>query len=395
MTIELDELLAQTTHTIEQQESALRGARVNIAVISDIHLGHPKTPTEHIIRNLETYAFPRGEDTKKLDIIFIAGDIFDMMLDFFSPESVAIRRWVAKLVALATEYDIAIRILKGTPLHDWDQPYIFVEERENHYNQCDLKYIDNIHIEYMERFGIHVLYVPDESRPTPEQTWEVVEQLMSEQGISQVDYAIMHGAFPHQLPNIDAIKDRFHDPEKYLKIVRYYIAIGHIHKHSQYDRIIAQGSFDRVAHGEEGDKGHIRINHGQVEFRINKGAMRYLTLDVTGMSADLIIEKVGQVLGNDVTPGHIRLRCFREDVGSNIHRRLSDIFPYIQFTTDLSSSTPKKKITSEEATRQLKQLPVLTRDNITDELLSTIKQQAPDRYDRCVSLVENLVNVIK
>lgn len=397
MTIEmdLDDVLAETTHTIETQQSLLSGARLNIAVISDIHLGHPKTPTDHVIRNLETYAFPKNDDTKKLDIIFIAGDIFDRMLDFHSIESVLIRKWVSSLVRMATEYKIVVRIVKGTPLHDWDQPYIFIEERDNHYSECDLKYIDNIHIEYMAQFGIHVLYVPDEARPTPEQTWTVVSQLLAEQGISQVDYAIMHGAFAHQLPNIDSIKDRFHDAEKYLSIVKYYIAIGHIHKHSIHDRIIAQGSFDRCAHNEEEPKGHIRINHGQVEFRVNHGAMRYLTVDISTLPAEQIIAKIGDVLGNDTTRCHVRLRYSREDVGSNIQRRLSDVFPFVHFTKDLISSDSKKRISTETAVLKLESLPVLTKANISEALFAEIKLKHPDRYDRCAAIVEKMVNVIK
>ena len=66
-----------TTDAIVKEAQALRdiqGLRLNIASISDIHLNHPNTPTEMIIRNLETYAFPDTPETHKLNIIFLRRD---------------------------------------------------------------------------------------------------------------------------------------------------------------------------------------------------------------------------------------------------------------------------------------------------------------------------------
>lgn len=76
--------------------------------------------------------------------------------------------------------------------------------------------------------------------------------------------------------------NNFHNSDEYLKLVKYYIFIGHIHIFSSKDRIIAQGSFDRLAHGEEGPKGHARavvINEKEKEFFFceNKLARIYKT----------------------------------------------------------------------------------------------------------------------
>lgn len=367
--------------------------KLNVAFISDIHLGHPNTPTDYIINNLETYAFPDTDETGKLDIIFFSGDVFDSQLEFDSPAAVAIRAWVARFVRMCSRRQIAVRVLKGTPLHDWDQSFIFQEVKDNFSLECDLKYIDQIHIEHMEKFGIDVLYVPDEARATPELTWEVVQNLLDEKGLLKVDLACMHGAFPHQLPNIEAIKDRFHDPVKYERIVEHFIDIGHIHKHSIHGKILAQGSFDRLCHNEEMDKGHIRVNRGKVQFVKNVGAMRYTTLDAQGMSPEEVLSLVGREVGESRLPGNIRLTCKKGDVAGDMRRRLADIFPFIRFTVDRISDD-KKKITVEEATKQLRQLPILTRDNILDEISLVLKEQNPERAERCIKLVENMINVI-
>lgn len=367
--------------------------KLNIAFISDIHLGHPNTPTDFIIQNLETYAFPDNDETGKLDIIFLSGDVFDSQMEFDSPAAVSIRGWVGRFIQMCARRGIVVRILKGTPLHDWEQSYIFHEINQNFELGCDLKYIDQIHIEHMEKFGIDVLYVPDEARTTPEQTWEVVQSLLDERGITQVDLASMHGAFPHQLPNLESIKDRFHDSEKYLKIVRHWIDIGHIHKHSIFDRILAQGSFDRLAHSEEMDKGIIKVMHGDIQFVKNYGAMRYTTLDVRGLAPEHVLATVAKEVGDDRSQGNIRLTCAKGDVASDMRRRLGDIYPFIRFTVDRVSDD-KKKITVEEATKQMRQLPILTRDNILDEIRLVLNEQNPDRALHCTKIVENLIGVI-
>lgn len=367
--------------------------KLNLAFISDIHLGHPNTPTDFIIQNLETYAFPDNDETGKLDIIFLSGDVFDSQLEFDSPAAVSIRAWVARFVQMCARRGISVRILKGTPLHDWEQSYIFHEINVNFDLGCDLKYIDQIHIEHMEKFGIDVLYVPDEARATPEQTWDVVQALLDERGITKVDLASMHGAFPHQLPNLEAIKDRFHDPVKYTNIVRHWIDIGHIHKFSIEGNILAQGSFDRLSHNEEMDKGIIKVLNGDVKFVKNYGAMRYVTLDVQGLSPENVLATVAKELGEDRSQGNIRLICKKGDVASDMRRRLTDIFPFIRFTVDRVSDD-KKKITVEEATKQLRQLPILTRDNILDEIILVLKEQNPERAERCAKIVGNLIDVI-
>lgn len=367
--------------------------KLNVAFISDIHLGHPNTPTDFIINNLETYAFPDTDETGLLDIIFFSGDVFDSQLEFDSQPAVDIRAWVARFLKMCVKRDIAVRVLKGTPLHDWDQSFIFHEMNENFHLGCDLKYIDQIHIEHMEKFGIDVLYVPDEARATPEQTWDVVQSLLDEKGLLKVAMACMHGAFPHQLPNIEAIKDRFHDPVKYEGIVEHFIDIGHIHKHSIKGKILAQGSFDRLCHNEEMDKGHIRVMRGEPVFIKNHGAMRYTTLDVQGLAPEEVLVHVGKELGDNRSPGNIRLTCKKGDVAGDMRRRLTDIFPFIRFTVDRISDD-KKKITVEEATKQMRQLPILTRDNILDEISLVLKDQNPERALRCIKLVENMINVI-
>lgn len=368
-----------------------KGLNLNILAISDLHLGHSTTPTSYIIKNLYRYAFNESKENKELDIIFIAGDVFDSLQDNASENMIIIRKFVANLLYFCKKHDILLRVLKGTKLHDWDQSYIFKEENDNHDIGCDLLYVDKVYIEYIERFGINVLYVPDEAHPTAQETLALVEQLMFERNIKQLDYAIMHGAFPHQLPEIDSIKHILHDTDKYLKLVTHYIFIGHVHKHSIHERIVAHGSFDRLCHGEEEPKGFIRVNKGKIKFIENENAMPFISLDVNQMHFDKVTEKINKLI-KDERPMHVRLICSKDSPAFEMQRRLSLRYPFIKFTYKNSSKKQKPGVLI--AKPELTAVKTLTRDNLEEEIIEELRLYYPEHLDSCSDIIKDLINVI-
>ena len=379
----------------EIQLKEVAALRLNIASLSDIHFNHPNTPTEFIIRNINRYVFPDTPETRALDIIFIGGDVTDSLMDFASNNAVAFRKWVSEFLRYCAKHDIMVRIIEGTPLHDWGQSIIFVEENENHEIGCDLKYFTDISIEHIARYNIDVLYIPDEARPTTYITWNVVQQLLLENGLEKVDFAIMHGAFGYQLPNIEEIKDKIHDEEKYCSIVRHYIFIGHVHQHRPNGKIIPNGSTDRLRHGEEDIKGHVRLNKGEITFIPNLGAMRYITLEVPGMSADEIMDLVEKRLAGNDDIFQIRLLANTGDVAFGIAKRLTSMYPHGRFDVANIDKASKKRerITMRET--KVSNLPTLTKGNLLEEWCKEILNAAPDRYDQCVKLAEVIVGAIK
>lgn len=373
-----------------------KGLNLNIASLSDVHLGHNSTPTAHIIHNLKTWVIPFNEESAKLDIIFIAGDFFDRLLDALSPELREIRTYVVELIYFCKRNSIKLRVLRGTRLHDWDQSYIFVEENENHNIGCDLLYVDNVHIEHMEEHGVDILYIPDEVNPLDaSKTWAIVEKLMADHSLEKVDYAVMHGAFTHQMPDFPELRLTFHDPDLYRSIVRHYILIGHIHKFTNVDRIIAHGSTDRLKHGEEEAKGHIRINRGKVRFVENKGAMKYTTLDVSGDDADIVIEKVIKVLNNSEKECRIRLVCGKDSVAYGMQRRLETRFHFVKFTFQVPKVKKDKPVPEfNQTTGELQLFPKLTIDNMEEAILKELAA-FPDQLERCSTIIRNVINATK
>lgn len=270
------------------------GTMLDIRVASDLHLFNPRNTAPEIVTNLRA-AFPDTPQMSDCDMLVLAGDVFDRSVFMSNEYSHDVDMWIAYMLRLCKKHHIALRVLDGTKSHDWYQSQRFETLNEVMEIGCDVKYIRDLSIEYMPQFDINVLYVPDEWQPSTERTLKQVKDLLRAKGLEQVDYAMMHGQFEYQLPpHIEAQK---HSSSEYLKLVRELIFIGHVHKHSRYDRIIAQGSFDRMSHAEEEAKGyvHAQIYPGgrhDITFVENKGAKTFKTVNCLGLTLEETFIKV-------------------------------------------------------------------------------------------------------
>lgn len=277
------------------------------AVISDVHLGHRKNTTAEIIKNLEAYVSKLPDDIQAL---FIAGDLYDRLLDNSMPDNIEIKMWMYRLLTWCDKRDVMLRILEGTPSHDWKQSSVVEAIAKIARVGVDVRHVVALSIEVLSN-GISVLYVPDEWDVDPENTFSQVKDLMLEKGLSKVDIAVMHGQFTYQVPNAPATVPK-HSEESYLDIVKHYVHIGHVHTHSYFDRIVAQGSFDRLAHGEEEPKGGViaRVygDKHSYEFVENKGAMIFKTIQVRGSNLEEVIAYLDKQILKHKEGSHIRLK---------------------------------------------------------------------------------------
>ncbi len=258
---------------------------LRLACISDIHLGHRKNDARAIIANLDKY-FSNDANLCNVDVVVLVGDVFDEALSLSADAVQYIDAWIARLLRLCRKYNIIVRVLEGTPSHDRKQSQRFTIINDIHEQlsgkHIDLKHVEELSIEYLPDFDINVLYVPDEWGGGPEKTLEDVKALMAEKGIEQLDFAFMHGQFEYQLPAHIKNMPR-HSSHEYMALVKYLIFIGHIHLYSRNEKIIAQGSFDRLSHNEEGPKGFVKATvqpdgENEVVFIENVGAKLYITV---------------------------------------------------------------------------------------------------------------------
>lgn len=253
-------------------------------VISDVHLGHPRNKTQDILSNLNKL-FDYFNKDLGLNAIFIAGDFFDTLLDNHTAEYHEIVLWIHRLISYCSRKNIKLRVLEGTPSHDWNQCKMFQTVVDITKLNIDFKYISTIQIEFLEDIGLYILYVPDEAMECSQLTKDYVKDLLVDKNINKVDIAIMHGMFGYQMMNVQTPQS--HDEHFYNDIVNYYIHIGHIHTHSKYNKIIAQGSFDRLSHNEEEPKGvviadvDIATKSCSWKFIENKTAKIFKTINIT------------------------------------------------------------------------------------------------------------------
>jgi DNA repair exonuclease SbcCD nuclease subunit len=276
------------SNTSEQRE-------VRLAVVSDIHLGSKRNPTSFIINNLNRHLVTDAF-LASIDILFLAGDVFDEEQYTYTAEYAQIGQWIARLIRKCHQFKVAIRVLEGTRSHDRGQSVLFVtlaEAMGKIGKGVDLKYVNELSLEHIEKFNLTVLYVPDDlNSGNTQATLDQVKQLLAQHGLLSVDIAVMHGNFPHQLPGgIDHIP--MHDYDEYSKLVRWLIFIGHIHICSVLGKVHAQGSFDRLSHNEEEPKGFFRAvlrkDSYKVTFIENTSAAVYKTITC---DADSVAENI-------------------------------------------------------------------------------------------------------
>lgn len=374
----------------------MKTSEINVGEFSDVHLGHPIMKTEHVIESLRR-AFPDNDTTGQLDIIFIAGDLFDRNLTLSNLNNYIIRPWMRDFLLLCKKRNIILRVLRGTPLHDWEQSRLFTHINELMDIGADVKYVNTLEIEFIDSLGISVLYIPDEWRHYTQQTQDEVAALLVKHGLEQVDFTVMHGQFKHQLPKVTHDKLQFHSADYYLSITRYFIFVGHIHIQSQYERILAAGSFGRMSHGEEKAKGHYRVRvrqNGQHEifFIANKQAKKFITLRLKPMSLEETYIKASTLAAGLPDDSHIRLIfSARDAVNAPALKQLQRAFPNIHWKEEADEVTTKPSLTMVDD-RPVMSRAAITPQNVEELLMMRIHQKHSSKAALCQQLLQEAIS---
>lgn len=305
--------------------------------MSDIHLGGRAFNTEVVLGKLYS-VFQFTPTAANIDIIFLAGDIFDCLQSWPDEPVGPIQLFISHLLKYCKKYDILLRVLEGTKSHDRKQSKEFIIINEMLQINADVRYITGVEIEHVDKFNIDILYVPDEHKPTTEETKEEVIKLMQERGLEFVDFSVMHGHFPHQVPDVKYLQ--VHDPDFYSYITKRYVFIGHDHEMCVHDNLIAHGSFDRTAHGQENPKGYFNvISHrdrslDRVTFVENELATPFITVDVENLTYDDSKKAIDEVIIPilDYPESNIRIKYRRNDLIDAYYNSLVKVYPKINWS---------------------------------------------------------------
>lgn len=279
------------TTTFKKDDSCFK--QINI---SDIHLLHSRVSTEKIIEGLNA-VLPFNDKMRDVHRINLVGDVFDTVVEWEDNTVNTVSLWIIRVLRLCVEYDIQLRVLKGTPSHDGNQSSKFVYYNDLLEIGADLKYIDEVMMIKDERYGDITFYVPDRIRPRHIMVYEEYQEWLEKLGVDYCDYGMFHGFFEHQVPSmIDC-----HQSEWYKPTMRYYIACGHDHHMSVNGIVLVQGSFDRLSHGEENPKGYFETtsfkdNTYVANFIENKLATKQNTYLLDGLDEKELDELRDEIL---------------------------------------------------------------------------------------------------
>lgn len=361
---------------------------IKYLTISDIHFYSDSNETAHIVKSADIF-FDHYTDKSRftdLDVLFIAGDIFDYYRDSKHVDVFTVLLWMQRVMSFCVKYRIKLRILEGTPSHDHKQSRNFAPLAEGYGDSLDYAYYETLAIEKMDDLGISVLYVPDEWAGSAAACQAQVQELLERNGLEKVTIACMHGMFDFQIPDLGEHPLK-HDTQWYLDRVEAFINIGHDHGLATYDRVLVQGSFDRMAHGEEGKKGGIvcyldALQGNRFEFIENKHARIFKTITLRSKDLDTVVAQVTNVLEKLPENAHVRLSSSTDNPIFTVFEDLRKKYPRMRFKKH------KDKKQSEDSRDQLKQTIALnsgyvslsiTKENIVDLVFREIGESlTPD-----------------
>jgi len=263
--------------------------RINYLTISDIHFGHPRVKSIDILKHFDWFIKEYFRFIKDVDVFFIVGDITDKPLVNGTVDNTAVTAWFLLLVSFAKKHNIKIVVVRGTISHDGKGLETFsslIEDRED----VDYTYIDIIRVITIK--GFNILIVPDNTHKTGLEVEKYVEEHILKKGIT-VDIAMVHRAFHFQLP---IEMDESLDMAFWLNNVKHYIHVAHIHTPMTYERIIGQGSFDRLQFGQEETKGavltYISPENKRWVFLENKKATIFKRLSYEKVDIPLMLKDI-------------------------------------------------------------------------------------------------------
>jgi hypothetical protein len=365
----------------------------NAASISDVHMNHPRIPTEGLCDGIKA-AFPDCSTTASLDMLYIVGDFFDSAVPFYDDNAHKCIAIIVYILTICKKHNIELLVLEGTPSHDRKQSRWFITINEQMGIGASVRYVENLSIEYYPKWDLNILCIPDKWRRTAIETLEEVDALMKAKGLTYVDVGLIHGQFPHQIPEI--VSTDTHDPEAYQAIVKGPILVGHIHIPSNHGRIHAQGSFGRTAHNEEHPKGHLRLflsdNHQyRVKFVVNRHAVIFKTINVNGLTPEEALVKLSEYVESVPVGSHVRIEAAKGHAIFSEFSHLIRSYPFVIWSKKTTKEEAKPLPIKEQKARGIADALTITPDNINSLISAKLGLDHPN-LTGVLALLEEIHN---
>lgn len=306
---------------------------VDILHTADWHLGHNKVATSSIVNNIRKYLLPSLTDKM---IFFIAGDTFDSVISMNSHDASEVIDLFVDIFTICSEKDITVRVLQGTYSHDRNQIRMLSTVHTKGGFICDFRTIEKISVETVK--DTTILYLPDDLPFTSKRKlFTHISNMMMTEGISTVDYAVVHGEF-------DIASQKFMTPHTYtindFKFVTKNILAGHIHTPMHRGKLIYSGSIERLRHNEEHHKGYWVCRDSRWSFVRNDDATMFLTYSIRSDDVDGVFSEIKQVLSRSYKggKGYLRLRFPDISMRNAVRTIMRNEYPDIQLTFEKNAT---------------------------------------------------------
>jgi len=343
------------------------------AVISDLHTGHPQVPAVNLREALIRWCYPR---LKGIEILFISGDFFDVLLDLNSKAGYCAGMIINDLKQLAYSEHFYIRVLRGTFKHDRHQNHFFLTDQDPGLNGSPLvSVIDTPSVEYISSLNINILYLPDEM---PGDIYDTIENLASVNHIDKFDFIINHGYFEHLLPRgIPSMPKNTLNQQRINKYVKGCVFNGHVHSTSVYHNVVNVGSFERLCHGEEESKGFYLFDYDyhkvKLEFVENKSATWFKTFKYNEKTTlDGFITWITQQGLDPERAYHLRLYGENLNIKAELESYVRQVYPFV-LVSICDLSTVKQNVST--TTFVMEELPPVTEANLAETIYEHIEHK--------------------
>ena len=232
----------------------------DIACIADIHWDalEPKKQYSEL-QFFNQYV----EKVPHLNLVVIAGDVFNTKILLNSKTSILAMQWMDELVNICGNRSIPIRIIKGTNSHDNNQLDTF-QYRGDLYPDWFFKIFNETTTEETLP-GLQCLYCPDEVMTTDEWERKYYDLLMGH----EYDCMFFHGSFDCVLPSISLQESELTGARSiafryshFARIARVMVG-GHWHDGSDNEKphMYYTRSYSRWCFGENHPKGFIHLTY--------------------------------------------------------------------------------------------------------------------------------------
>ena len=269
--------------------------KTNFAIIGDIHFGIPET--ERLYQELGL--FIEFIKTNEVNVIQINGDYFHRKLSLTESATIRAIEFFNKILEIAVEKNIKIRIIEGTMSHDLMMPEI-LEEIASHTN-VDFKFIRTCDTEVIN--GLNILYIPEEYPLNAEEFYKPFR--FNEDGsYKQYNLIFMHGMLDNtglsMLENKANSNTEHSAPffvcDDWVKNIEHgkcFASHYHARQVSKDDKFIYIGSYTAWNFVQTSEKGwgYVTVDNetNEIEYSlpVNTLAPRYIDITIDKLGIDL------------------------------------------------------------------------------------------------------------